>query len=248
MEYEHALRILLAAEYNCAPEDFERAENVITESALREGRRRYGSTPYFFHMVTLGKNAVLTADQRLHPYLQEFAAAKPGHRLFEMPKLFLLERVLRRFGYTLSATYHMFLPRAVVQPIGVWRTAWFFGKEIHPFYAGRRFPNALASSYTAERPDTIAVCAYQGDTIMGMAGCSEDAPHWQQIGVDVMPEYRAQGIGTYLVTLLKNRILQQGDIPFYGTSLSNYDSWNVALNAGFRPAWVEIGANRVMEP
>jgi len=80
---------------------------------------------------------------------------------------------------------------------------------------------------------------------MGMAGCSEDAPGWMQIGIDVMPEYRSRGVGAYLVTLLKNKILEMGDIPFYGTGVSNYYSWNIALNCGFRPAWVEIGATRL---
>lgn len=77
---------------------------------------------------------------------------------------------------------------------------------------------------------------------MGMAGCSEDAPHWQQIGIDVMPQYRSRGVGTYLVTLLKNRIAERGDIPFYGTAAANLHSQNIALNCGFKPAWVEIGA------
>ena len=81
-----------------------------------------------------------------------------------------------------------------------------------------------------------------GNQIMGMAGCSEDAPGWMQIGIDVMPAYRGCGVATALVTLLKNQIETDGDIPFYGTSLSNYHSWNVALNSGFSPAWVEIGA------
>lgn len=79
---------------------------------------------------------------------------------------------------------------------------------------------------------------------MGMAGCSEDAPHFMQIGIDVMEEYRSMGVGTYLVTLLKDKIAAQGDIPFYGTSVSNYHSWNIAINCGFKPAWVEIGAEK----
>lgn len=60
-----------------------------------------------------------------------------------------------------------------------------------------------------------------------------------------MPEYRSKGVGAYLVTLLKNAIEQQRDIPFYGTDIANYHSWNIALNSGFRPAWVEIGVNKM---
>lgn len=88
------------------------------------------------------------------------------------------------------------------------------------------------------------MCALDGEAVMGMAGCSEDAPGWLQIGVDVMPAYRSRGVGTYLVSLLKKEIIARGAIPFYGTSLSNYHSWNIAINSGFYPAWVEIAATK----
>lgn len=95
------------------------------------------------------------------------------------------------------------------------------------------------------RPDRMIVMAFDGDTIMGMAGCSEDAPHWQQIGIDVLPEYRSRGIGSCLVTLLKNRIIEMGDIPFYGTAAANIQSQNIAIKSGFKLAWVETEAKKI---
>jgi len=74
---------LLSIEYNCSPSDFLRQENILTVSALREGRRQYSKTKYFFNMVTLGSNAVVTADERLHPFLSEHIKGRPGHFLFE---------------------------------------------------------------------------------------------------------------------------------------------------------------------
>ena len=244
---KEALYRLLALEYHCRPCDFEREENVLTVSALQEGGRRYSREPYFFHMVTTGGNAVVTADEQLHPFLRGFIREKRGHWLFEFPNLLPMESELNRFGHTLTQSYHMFLPHHDVCIESDCPVRWFYGEEIQPFYGDARFPNAIAPAFCPERPDTIVVCAYDGDEIMGMAGCSEDAPGWQQIGIDVMPAYRGRGIGSYLVSLLKNEILRRGDIPFYGTSLSNYHSWNVALNCGFRPAWVEIGAKKCRE-
>ncbi len=80
---------------------------------------------------------------------------------------------------------------------------------------------------------------------MGMAGCSEDAPGWQQIGIDVLPEYRSMGLGTYLVTLLKNKISESGDIPFYGTGIANFHSMNIAVNCGFKSVWIEINSKKL---
>ncbi len=247
IKYLTELKSLLALEYNCAPSDFDADENVLTASALNEGRRVYSDEKYFFHMGTLGKNAVITADEDLHPFLSEFMKDRAGHWLFEIPNLLPLEKEINRFGYTLSQTHHIFLPHSVATTKKDFPVKWFYGEEIHQFYGDERFPNAICSEFLPHRPDRIVVCAYEGDEIIGMAGCSEDATHWMQIGIDVLPEYRSKGIGTYLVTILKNRIEKNGDIPFYGTSVSNYHSWNIALNCGFRPAWVEIGAKKIQD-
>ena len=243
--YYDKLRELLALEYNCSPADFLQSENILTASKIIEGRRVYSPEKYFFHMVTTGDCAVVTAEECLHPFLRDFIKDRTGHWLFEIPNILPLEKELNKFGYTLTATHHMFLPAETVSAQKEYPVKWFYGEEIKPFYGDKRFPNAICPEFTPTRPDRIVVCAYDGDKIMGMAGCSEDAPHWQQIGIDVMPEYRSKGVGTYLVTLLKNKIIEQGDIPFYGTSVSNYHSWNIAINCGFRPAWVEIGAERI---
>lgn len=236
---------LLSLEFNCEPDDFLRPDNILTVSELHEGRRVYSSEKYFFHMVTMGKNAVVTADECMHDFLGAYLDGKQGHFLFEIPNLLPVERELNKYGYTLTQTHHMFLSERLVETEAKYPVKWFFDDEIHGFYGDERFPNAICPEYKPERPDRIVVCAYDGDKIMGMAGCSEDAPHWQQIGIDVLPEYRSRGVGTYLVALLKNKITEGGDIPFYGTSVSNYHSWNIALNCGFRPAWLEIGAERM---
>ena len=239
------LRALLSLEYNCKPDDFTKSENILTVSALHEGRRVYSSEPYFFHMATMGGNAVVTADACMQDFLRDYIKDKPGHFLFEIPNLLPIERELNRHGHTLTQTHHMFLSRKQKQPQRDFPVKWFYGDAIMQFYGDPRFPNAICPQFQPERPDRIVVCAYDGSKLMGMAGCSEDAPHWQQIGIDVMPEYRSIGVGTYLVTLLKNKIAASGDIPFYGTSVSNYHSWNIALNSGFQPIWVEIGSKEL---
>ena len=244
IKYRTELVKLLSLELNCKPSDFNSFENILTLPELHEGRRMYSEEKYFFHMATTGTNAIITADECLHIFLREFINNKTGHSLFEIPNLMMIQRELSKYGYALTSTYHMFLPHKTILPQNSLKIKWFYDDEIHQFYGDERFPNAICDEYLPHRPDKIVVCAYDGDNIMGMAGCSEDAPGWQQIGIDVLPQYRSLGVGTHLVTLLKNKIEQNGNIPFYGTSLSNYHSWNIALNSGFRPAWVEIGAKK----
>ena len=55
-----------------------------------------------------------------------------------------------------------------------------------------------------------------------------------------MAPFRGSGVGSMLVTLLKNEVLEQGRLPYYGTALSHVLSQRVALRAGFLPAWAEL--------
>ena len=242
-KYHEKLIKQLSVDLNCSTEDFFSAENVITESKLNEGRRSYSPGKPFLEMATLGRNTVITADPCLHDFLREFVKDKEGHRIFELDNLAVLNSELSKYGYHMAPTHHMFLPCEDVKPDGGCQVKWLYDDEINTFYGDTRFPNAIVFPEPCPvRPDRIAVIAVDGENVMGMTGCSEDAPHWQQIGIDVLPEYRSRGIGSYLVTLLKNKIIEIGDVPFYGTAAANIHSQNIAIRSGFRPAWVETEA------
>lgn len=235
------VREQLAVEYNCLPDDFTKSNNIVTLPSLNEKRRHFSDKPAFFKMATMGGNAVISADERLHAWLEGFIAGKQGHWLFEHTNLREIESHLGKHDEWLWQSHHMFLPEKRTAPPSLdIPVKWFEQDQIHEFYGGGRFPNALCEEFKPERPDVLAVVAYENDKVIGMAGCSADTPLMWQIGIDIDTNYRGQGIGTYLVSLLKEEIMRRGKLPYYGTSLSNLKSWNVALNCGFFPAWVEI--------
>lgn len=122
---------------------------------------------------------------------------------------------------------------------------WVEKDEILQFEDDSRFNQAFTFGDNA--PDVLGVAALDGDIIMGMAGSSKDSKTLYHIGIDVLPEYRGKGIGANLVAILKQEILRRGKIPFYGTSVSHMVSRNVAINAGFFPAWVELYSKRINE-
>ncbi len=245
-KYYERLLEQIAIDYNCTPEDLQTNKTIITTPALNEGRRSYSPGMPFLEMATLGESTVIMADECLHEFLRELIKNEDGHHLFEFDNLLKLNEELKQYGYQMHNTHHMFLPCCEKIVEERFTVKWLYDKEINQFYGDFRFPNAIAYPEPCPvRPDRIVVMALDGETIMGMAGCSEDASHWQQIGIDVLPEYRSRGIGTYLVTLLRNKIIEMGDVPFYGTAAANVLSQNVAIKSGFRPAWAETEADKI---
>ena len=245
-EIINSLKKQLALDFNCKPKDFDKTENVITLPALKEGRRIFSKETSFLQMATLGGNAVISADQKLHSWLTEWAKAKKGFWIFEQHNYFELNDKLREFGYKLALTHHMFLPTAEIVSVKPnFEYRFIETNEIMQFYGRPEFPNAICECFKPERPDVLVVLAMNGKKIMGMAGCSADSKKFWQIGIDVLPEYRKLGIGAILVKLLRNETFKRGAIPYYGTSLSNLGSWKIALSSGFKPAWIECETQKL---
>ena len=90
--------------------------------------------------------------------------------------------------------------------------------------------------------DVLGVGAYYNGRLIGLAGASADCDTMWQIGIDVLPEYRRQGIASALTSRIALEITERGKVPFYCAAWCNIKSVRNAIKSGFRPAWVEMTA------
>ena len=88
--------------------------------------------------------------------------------------------------------------------------------------------------------DVLGVGAYDNGKLVGFAACSADCEEMWQIGIDVLPGYRRQGIASALTSMLAKEIFARGKVPFYCSAWSNIRSVRNAVKSGFIPAWAEL--------
>ena len=86
----------------------------------------------------------------------------------------------------------------------------------------------------------LGVGAFDDGRLVGLAGCSADCDDMWQIGIDVLPQYRRQGIASALTSSLAREIFARGKVPFYCSAWSNMRSAGNAVKSGFIPAWAEM--------
>lgn len=229
----------LALDYSCQFSDFDKEKNTIVENKLINGRRIYDSDGCFLKILCFSGKAIISGAPEIIPWCEEKLQNRDAAWLFLYPRLRAIDRKLQEFGHEIADAHHYYLPNPEVSKIEVTGTVkWYEHDDILQFENDCRFEEAFA--FDEQRPDVLAVAALDGDNIMGMAGASADSDTMWQIGIDVLPQYRGRGVGTKLVSLLKNEILRRGKIPFYGTVESHFHSQNIALNAGFFPCWAEL--------
>ena len=240
-----------AVDLCAAPNDFEKSESVIVTSHESDGARRYLKLPFSCQLVSYGNNVVASVSPEFRKIAENYINKYPVEHLFETPHLHVLNDVLMKKGQKICFMAEYFLPdvdilrQMTVEPprfascAGPYEMKLLTQADFADLYLPE-WSNALCEQ--RKHLDVLGVGAYDGDKLIGLAGCSADCDTMWQIGIDVLPEYRRQGIASALTSRLAIEILNRGKVPFYCAAWCNIKSVRNAIKSGFRPAWVEMTA------
>lgn len=221
-----------AVDLHCSPADFARAEDIVVPSTADPRARRYLTLPFACCLVSYGGNVVASAGEGYRAAADELLRRFGGWQCFEHAHL-----LLQGAGRLDESEY--FLPDLdVLHPLGCPYPLRVLGPaDFAPLYTDA-WANALCKARS--ELDMLGVGAYDSGQLVGLAACSADCDSMWQIGVDVLPGYRRQGIASALTSRLALAILERGKVPFYCAAWPNLRSVGNAIKSGFRPAWVEL--------
>ena len=233
-----------AYDSGCAPEDFLKTENVVTVSKKHPHARKYLKLPLSCDLVSYGNNIVAQASEEIVPLVRQYIDRYPVEHCFETPNLHVLDELLRPFGQKICFMAEYFLPdvEKVRELPCDYELRLLHPEDFEDLYLPQ-WSNALCKD--RKHLDVLGVGAYDSGTLIGLAGCSADCESMYQIGVDVLPEYRRQGIAGALTSRLALEILALGKVPFYCAAWCNIKSVRNAIRSGFRPAWVAMTAKDI---
>jgi len=224
------VRRQLAIDLNCEPSDFlgEKDSFVFVEAKDNPGRRPFRRGKQFFEMLTMGQSIVVTATPERLAFAREQLAGRQRDDAFAMPFI---------RGHVLCYLPDLNNLRPMAQPQG-FETAWVLQDGVSTLREMPGFPNAV--QYDAGHPvqNVVAVTAMRNSGTAAIAGAFGWSPCMWSIGIDVLPEYRGQGLAAYLVNALTHEILRRNIVPVYSTASSNIASQRVGYRAGYRPAWM----------
>ena len=230
-----------AIDFGCAPEDFLTEESLVTISRAHPEARKYLPLPFACDLVSYGNNIVAQCSEALAPAVKDYITSYPTAHCLETPHLHALEEALRPYGLKVCFMAEYFLPDVEqLKPLPCAYELRILRQEDFAELYLPQWSDALCEK--RKELDVLGVGAYDGGRLVGLAGCSADCRDMYQIGVNVLPEYRRQGIAAAVTSRLALEILALGKVPFYCAAWCNLKSVRNAIKCGFRPAWVEVTA------
>lgn len=228
-----------AEDMGCQAADFRRGEPVLVPLRLGAGARKYLELPITANFISYGNSVVAAYTETVREIVAEYVTKFPFYHLFETPNLNWLSERLTPAGQKVCFMAEYYLPDLDrLRPLPCpYELRVLHPADFAPLYLPQ-WSNALCEK--RRELDVLGVGAYDGETLVGLAACSADCESMWQIGVDVLPAYRRQGVASALTSRLALEILQRGKVPFYCSAWSNLPSVRNAVKSGFLPAWVEM--------
>lgn len=228
-----------AIDAGCEPKDFLKTENVVVNSVVHPDARRYLKLPLDCNLISYGTNIVASVSEECREAVTDYISRFPIEHCFETPNLHVLNEAMEKQGKRVCFMAEYFLPDVnVMKALDCPYELRILTKEDFSQLYLPQWGNALCKDRA--HLDVLGVGAYDGDRLVGFAGSSADCDTMWQIGVDVLPEYRRQGIASAVTSHLAVEILNRRKVPFYCAAWSNVKSVRNAIKCGFRPAWVEL--------
>ena len=228
-----------AKDMSCGAGNFLSDKNIVVPFNLGPKAKRYYRLPIGGNFVSYGNNVVAAATEELLPIVREYVGRFDFYHCFETPNLRWLNRRLEPLGQTVCFMAEYYLPdldRLGELPCP-YELRVLEKSDFEELYVPQ-WSNALCRD--RKELDVLGVGAYDGGKLIGLAGCSADADEMWQIGVDVLPDYRKQGVGSALTSRLAVQIFARDMVPFYCSAWSNIRSVRNAIRSGFLPAWAEM--------
>jgi hypothetical protein len=243
---QEVVRSVLAADCACPPSAFVEDGLLVTPAEERPGRRRYPIPAKLLLAVTMGRGVVVSS----HPDWISPLCAMLGNRnrdeIFSAPTIAEIAQLVARNGYSLDGPglSHTCAPETFHppdDPKGVDFSV-VEGEAVRDLYEYPGFGNALSYQSDHPRPDVAAAVARCGGEIVGIAGMSADCESMWQIGIDVVPSGRSNGVGRALVGRLTELAFRHDRVPFYAAHIGNLRSLAIPPSLGYWPAWIELFA------
>ena len=230
-----------AVDLACEPEDFLTDKNKIVISKKNQGARKYLELPFECNLVSYGNNIVASVREDVAGVIENYIEKYPVEHCFETPNMNVLSEALAKYDLKICFMAEYFLPDVTLlkKHDCKYETRILNQSDFADLYKPE-WSNALCEK--RKDLDVLGVGAYDGGKLIGLAACSADCDSMRQIGIDVLSEYRRQGIASALTSSLAIEILDRGKVPFYCAAWSNIKSVRNAIKSGFRPAWVEMTA------
>ena len=232
-----------AIDCSCREGDFRGDKNIIVENKPSEQASKFLKSPNTCRLVSYGNNIVASCRKDLIPEVEAFVNGQEKfYRCFEPMAIYELNKILQKAGAQVAWMHSFYLP----DPDAV-----FSAELTCPYEMREMYPEDFTNLYVPEwgnalsspakkHLDMLGYGAYDGDRLIGLAGCSDDCVEMWQIGIDVLPEYRRKGVASALTNRLARAIFEHGKIPLYAAAWSNVRSIRNGMKSGFRPAWAAL--------
>lgn len=230
-QIRNQIRSYLSSQYNCKPDIFDK--NGIFYTVATDAIH-FDQNPVL-KIMCMGKSTVITASSSILESVKKLTLDKTREELFELPLV---------YGQSIYYIPDGNIPKTLPSPFPNLTYSIYERDDISCLKPiSSKFSNSIDFDSSGKTNTCIVFCAKFNNEIIGIASAAIMNDSIWEVGIDVLDDFRKQGIATYLIGKLTRLILEKNIIPIYCAASSNVLSQMVAHACNYKPCWVESYKN-----
>lgn len=230
-QIRNLIHSFLSTQYNCKPDVFD--QNGIFYTTATE-ITHFDQDPVL-KIMCMGKSTVITASSSILESIKRLTLDRTREELFEFPLV---------YGQSIYYIPDGNIPNALPSPPLNLTYSIYEQDDIFCLQPiSSKFTNSIDFDSSGKTNTCIAFCAKFNGKIIGIASAAIINDSIWEIGIDVLKDFRKQGIATYLIWTLTKLILEKEIVPIYCAASSNVLSQMLAHACNYKPCWVESYRN-----
>ena len=222
---DSTIKEYLAEQFCCHLSVLDQDDTIFTINSL--------SKLPFIKIMAFNKCVIINTSESIHLKVKSALIGKNRDEIFEFPFV---------YGQTIHYIPDIKKIQRLSLPDG-YSYELLQGNDIYKLRGISGFDNSLDFDCNGNTSTKIVFLAKKYNEIIGLASAAMETEKLWEIGIDVKPEYRNNGLGTKLVSNLTVDIIKQGIVPFYSSSVTNIGSQMVANRSGYIPYWIDTYGN-----
>lgn len=229
-EMLHIVQSQLAVDLHCSIDDLngDKDHIIYVDAQENPGRRPFRRNARYFEILSMGQTIIVSATPERLNIAKAYMEGKTRDYIFSSP---FIRGLYLHFLPDLNSLQRLSPPDSFTyEVLGM--------DEVCDLAGMTAFDNAVIHDPTCPYQTVLAVLAKHNGSIVGIAGASNSGEKMWQLGIDVLPGYRRNGLAAYLVNRLTFEVLERGCVPTYDVIASNIASQRVGVRAGYVPAYV----------
>ncbi len=182
-------------------------------------------------IIANSNSATILSSEKYYEKLKDITSTIIVEDIFQASFISLLEKIVAQDFLLLGGPYLLFSGN-LSTPLDP-KIEYTLEKVVNDYTLLDKYSDFSHAIQTNDKRDFVMYILKVNSEVAGVVTATCESDNVYSIGAEVVKKYQSHSIGSYLISVISNDLINQGKIVYYQASVNNIASFKMAMKANY---------------